>query len=229
MLENIPIPTDNIYKTSFFLGLVLLACSLIPFYYRYQLKVEQVRLSGEKKGLENRRMWLEEDREIHKNEVAKLNEIKKGEWKELPKLDPNTEEYKKIFEATGQKEDPNNLPRDIFVIDIRKLKQAVEKKNKVIKETQEKLNKANNKLVYTERDILVSEVQIRTKQKEIDQNDKFSTGQLHLGILEIFLGTFFVVYGGYNWLTKTQKYQDRIEMKQAQLKTKQKIKKDVDR
>lgn len=220
MLENISLPTDNIYKTSFFLGLVLLSCSLIPFYYRHQLKVEQVSLSGEKEDLENRRMWLEEDREIHKNEVAKLNELKKGEWKELPKSDPNTDEYKKIFEATGQKEDPNNPPQDIFIIDIRKLKQAVEKKNKVIKETQEKLNKANNELVYTERDILVSEVQIRTKQKEIDQNDKFIAGQLQLGILEIFLGTLFVVYGGYNWLTKTQKYQDRIKMKQALLKTK---------
>jgi hypothetical protein len=217
-LPEITLPTDNIYKTSFCLGLLIIVFSFIPFYYKHQVEIEKVRLSGEIEDLENRKMWIEEDGKRYQDEKAKLTELRKGKFEEMPRLDPNTEEYKKFLEATGQKEDPNNPTSAIFTIDIQEIKQAMEKKHKIVRETQEKLKKTKDELVNTTRNILVSEVQIKTKKKELLQTDKFIANLLRLGVLGIFIGIFSAGYGGYNWWTKTQKWQDRIKVKQASLK-----------
>ncbi len=216
-LPETSLPTDNIYKTSFVLGLCIISLSIIPFYHKYQVEIEQVKLSGEIEELENKKMWLEEDGKKYSEEIAKLKELKKGRREELPRLDPNTEDHKKFYEATGHKADFNNTSA-VFVIDVQKTKQAIEKKNKLVSEAQEKLQKMENDVVATARNVSVSAVQIKTKKDEILENNKFAVYQLKFGILGILLGVLLTIYGGYSWCTKTQKWQDRIVAKQASSK-----------
>jgi hypothetical protein len=216
-LPEISLPTDNLYKSLFCLGFMVIVFSLFPFYCKHKVEIDKIRLAGEIEDLENKNNWLEEDGQKYEEEMNSLGKLIKGEFKEVPRLDPNTEEYKKFCESIGEKVDPNN-PNPIFIIDIHKTKQAVEKKNEIIRDTQEKLRNTRNELTYTARNISISNVQIITKKKEVSQTDEFTAYLLKLGILGIISGTVLVIYGGYNWWNKTQKWQDRSLAKQAKLK-----------
>ena len=216
-LPEISLPTDNIYKSLFILGLMVIFFSFIPFYCKHQVEIDKIRLAGEIEDLKNKNNWLEEDGQKYKEEMDGLVKLRKGEFKELPSFDPNTKEYKNFYESIGQKADPNNA-NPIFVIDIQEAKQAIKKKNEIVRNTQEKLRKTRNELTDTARNIVISNVQIKTKKKEISQTDEFTAYLLKRGIFGIILGASLVVYGGYSWWNKTQKWQDRSLAKQAKLK-----------
>jgi hypothetical protein len=220
-LPEMTLPTDNIYKTSFCVGMIIIVFSFVPFYYyKRQVETEKVKLAGEIENIENKKTYLEEDSKRCQSEITKLKELRKGKFEEMPRLDPNTEEYKKFLEANGRKVEPNNPTPPIYIINVQKTKQEIERKHKIVQEIQGDIIKSRDELINTERNLSVLEVQIDTKNREILQTDRFVAFLLKIGISGFLFGILFTVYGGFNWWNKTQKWQDKSMIKQASFKKK---------
>jgi SMC interacting uncharacterized protein involved in chromosome segregation len=220
MLESIPLPTDNLYKTAFFAGLILLVWSGLRVYRMHQVEIEKERLSGEIENLHNRETWLNEDGEAYKGDVARLQKEKEGRWQEVPQLDPNSQEYARFLKATGRtREMVGPHPPMVFSIDAQKLKAAIEEKHRAINETQKKLTATERKLVSTARDITISEIQLRAKCRENDEVKRFIRFQMNIGMVMAVTGLLSSCFGAYNWYAKTQKYQDAIKKIEAETKS----------
>jgi hypothetical protein len=219
MSEAIPLPTDDLYKTVFFLGVFLLVASAFPFYEAHLSEMEQVRLSGEMVDLKNRQAWLAEDANEFKKEEIRLSELKKGKWRELKPLDPNAEEYKRFLAATHQIDQPNSpQTRQVFeFLDIENMKRANEAKLAAIQETQNKLRQTERELVKTARDISISAIKIEAKKMEIDENRRFVAYQTTAGWIGGILGLVSMGWGAYKWHTKTQRLQDKLKKKEAKI------------
>ena len=220
MIENIPLPTDNLYKAAFFFGLILLVSSSVPFYRMYQVEVEKERLMGEIENLDNRRAWLKEDGEVYKEGVERLRAEKQGRWEEMPRIDPNSQEYAGFLEATGRRNETTSSQRSqVFSIDIQKIKSAIEEKHRLIAETQKKLDAAEKELVHVARDLAIAEMQVKAKSCENGEAKKFIQSQMNLAIVMAAVGLLSSGFGAYNWRTKTQRYQDAIKKIEAETKS----------
>jgi hypothetical protein len=212
VLENVPLPTDNLYKMAFFLGLALLGWSAVPIYRMYQVEVQKERLSGEIENLNNRQAWLKEDSDAHNEAVSRLRKEKQGKWQELPRIDPNSQDYATFLEATGRKGEIGGAqPPTVFWIDAQRMITASEEKRRIIQETQDRLATAEKELVKTARDIAISHIQLRAKCCENGEVKRFIQSQRNLGIVMAIAGLSSLGFGAYNWRTKTQKYQDAIK------------------
>lgn len=212
MIEKISIPTDNFYKTLFFMGLGILILSLVPLYNFYNLKIQNIRFDGEMSNLKNSQKWLQEDSNEYEIKFKELKILKKGNFRELLKLDHNSEEYKNFIESTSNIGGSDNSNQgDVFLVDIQKFKQENEKRNKHIQEIENKLNETRKTLISTARDIEISKIQIKTKKAEINANSIYIVNQIKMSLIGAFIGISAILYGSYCWLTKTQKYQNKIQ------------------
>jgi hypothetical protein len=209
---KIPLPTDNFYKTLFFLGLSLFAVSLIPMRPIHKLNVDIIRLTGEVGELEMRKVWLANDSNGYEKGVNYLEKYKQWKPGMIQALNPGTEEAKMYTEMTGDTIEPGIAE---LVISLDSPKEIEEKKNKNIAELQSAIDTANNKLKVTRRELKENETKLKTKDRELLKIERFVKYEVIFARISWVIGICLLLIGGFKWVTITQKYENAILKNQS--------------
>ncbi len=208
---KIPLPTDNFYKTLFFLGLFLLVVSFAPTYHIHKLNIDIVRLTGEVGELQMRKTWLVIDSNAYEEGVEYLEKYKKWEPPPVQALNPGTEEAKKFTEMTGHAIEPGIAE---LSMSFDSPGEREEKKNKAVAELQSALDTANNELKITRRGLKENEIKLITRDRELSRTEQFVKHETVFAYVVGAIGLCLVFGGAFKWRTITQKYEDAFLKKQ---------------
>lgn len=202
-MELPSLPTDNLYKFIALSGIALVIVSILPFFHRYKLQVEIIRLEGNIDVLERQVEWTEADVNELKKESATLK-------KETATLLDKTYKFKdrvdKLKEThASDKDSVVNTGETSSGID----KELLTETKDIIKKRLE-IEERLFEIVEIHRKHKIKAANIKAKDKEHTYLKRMIYMESYVGCAGLVSGLFLAIIGFTLWYKRLQVPQDLI-------------------
>ncbi|MCK4822713.1 hypothetical protein KA005_43520 [bacterium] len=195
-MELPSLPTDNLYKFIALSGIALVIVSMLPFFHRYKLQVEIIRLEGDIDVLERQTQWTVADVNELKKEVATLLDKTYKLKDRVDKLKETQASDKDSVVNTG--ETSSGIGKGLLTEtkDLTKKRLEIEERLLEIKE----INRKHK----------IKVANIKAKNKEHKYLKRMINMESKVGCAGLVSGFFLAIIGFTLWYKRLQVPQDRM-------------------
>ncbi len=196
-MELPSLPTDNLYKFIALSGIALVIVSMLPFFHRYKLQVEIIRLEGDTDVLERQTQWTVADVNELKKEVATLlDETYKLEGR-VDKLMETQASDKDSVVNTG--ETSSGIRKELLT----EVKDQIKQRLEIIEERLLEIEEINRKHE-------IETANIKAKILEHEYLKRMINMESKVGCAGLVSGLFLAIIGFTLWYKRLQVPQDLI-------------------